>query len=168
MLQEISSHFPELFGWSQWSYCYEGELRFGHHRILSTTGVQQGDPLGPLLFSLVLSKLLEDLNSDTFQLWYLDDGTLIGTRSEVARIYNYLAATGPKFGLHLNPRKSQLFWPTGDQSFPLFHQDISRLTEGVMLLGTPLWGSNQFIASSIAGKVIQDVEGLHSSSPAYR
>ena len=43
--------FPELFAWIQWCYCCAGELRFGPHHILSTTGVQQGDPLGPLLFS---------------------------------------------------------------------------------------------------------------------
>ena len=43
--------FPELFAWVQWCYCCVGELHFGPHHILSTTGVQQGDPLGPLLFS---------------------------------------------------------------------------------------------------------------------
>ena len=42
--------FPELMAWVQWSYHTKGELRFGNHRIVASAGVQQGDPLGPLLF----------------------------------------------------------------------------------------------------------------------
>ena len=50
-LSRCHSDLPELYAWVKWCYCCSGELRFGPHRILSTTGVQQGDPLGPLLFS---------------------------------------------------------------------------------------------------------------------
>ena len=49
-LSRCHSDLPELFAWVQWCYCCAGELHFGPHRILSTTGVQQGDPLDPLLF----------------------------------------------------------------------------------------------------------------------
>ena len=48
------SDLPELFAWVQWCYCCAGELYFRPHYILFTTSVQQDDPLGPLLFSLVL------------------------------------------------------------------------------------------------------------------
>ncbi|GJT06297.1 hypothetical protein Tco_0840759 [Tanacetum coccineum] len=44
-------------------------------------GVQQGDPLGPLLFSIVLHPLvckIRDSFNLSFQAWYLDDGTIIG------------------------------------------------------------------------------------------
>ena len=57
-LSRCHADLLELFAWVQWCYCCAGELRFGPHRILSTTGVQQGDPLGPLLFSLVLRDFL--------------------------------------------------------------------------------------------------------------
>ena len=30
---------PELYAWVQWSYHTAGELRFGHHRVLSSAGV---------------------------------------------------------------------------------------------------------------------------------
>ena len=53
--------------------------------------MQHGDPLGPLLFSLVLHKLISSIDADDdclqvlFQAWYLDDGVLTGSRSAVLR-----------------------------------------------------------------------------------
>ena len=85
-------HFdlPELFAWVQWCYCCAGELYFGPHRILSTTVVQQGDPLGPLLFpcalSLVLFKAPDGL---CFQLWYLDDVISVGTPSALSSFWMF-------------------------------------------------------------------------------
>ena len=57
--------------------CCYGELRFGPHPLKSSAGVQQGDPLGPLLFSLVVLDQLETSEPLTFSVWYLDNGTLI-------------------------------------------------------------------------------------------
>ena len=34
----------------KWCYSQPAELRFGSRRIMASSGVQQGDPLGPLLF----------------------------------------------------------------------------------------------------------------------
>lgn len=140
-LERINRDFPEILGWVQFCYGTQAELRFGNGRILSSSGVQQGDPLGPLLFSLVLAEMLDSLNTPLdldLQIWYLDDGTIIGPRSSVARLFNEISDRGPDFGLFLNRRKCELFWPGGDQTFPL---DCARLTEGVGLLGSPLWGS---------------------------
>jgi hypothetical protein len=39
------------------------------------TGVQQGDPLGPVLFCLALHPVIKSLKSE-FNVWYLDDGVL--------------------------------------------------------------------------------------------
>ena len=55
--------------------------------IPSASVVQQGDPLGPLLFALVLHSVLKQLAADPqcqqllFNAWYLDDGALAGPGS---------------------------------------------------------------------------------------
>ena len=54
-LHRLRKNLPDLFSWVVWSYQCTGELRFCKRRLLSKAGVQQGDPLGPLLFSFVLS-----------------------------------------------------------------------------------------------------------------
>ena len=62
-LERVQKDFPEIFAWTQWCYHCEGKLRFRSASIKSSSGVQQGDPLGPLLFSEVVLNLLDDLAS---------------------------------------------------------------------------------------------------------
>ena len=56
-------------------------LFHGGHVLQSRTGVQQGDPLGPMLFALGLLPLLQTIKTECPDLalsaWILDDGTLI-------------------------------------------------------------------------------------------
>ena len=82
---------PDLVPWIQWCYISAGERRFGLHYILSTAGVQQGDPLGPLLFSVVILQLLGDigpLSGMQLNLSYFDDGVLVGPRHAVCQLLN--------------------------------------------------------------------------------
>ena len=62
-----------------------------HHK----SGVQQGDPLGPLFFSLVLWKITMAIDADDdcslallFNAWFLDDGVLAGRKSALCSIIN--------------------------------------------------------------------------------
>ena len=43
--------------------------------MVSATGIQQGDPFGPALFSIGIDSLVQRLESE-FSVWYLDDGTI--------------------------------------------------------------------------------------------
>ena len=52
-LSQIAIHFPSLLPWVSYMYANHSHIIFGV--ISSQSGVQQGDPLGPLLFSLPLN-----------------------------------------------------------------------------------------------------------------
>ena len=118
-LNRLLKEMPDLVPWVQW-YTSAGELGFGSHRILSTAEAQQGDPLGPARFPLVILQLLDDigpLSGMQLNLWHLDDEALDGSRHEVCQLLNSMLEKGPSVGLKLNLGKHEIFWPTGDQMF---------------------------------------------------
>ena len=89
LLDECSELFPELLPWATWCYGSPSLLCYGDSvQLNSCVGVQQGDPLGPLLFCLVLHVLVRKIQADCPDLllhkWYLDDGALAGSTSVVA------------------------------------------------------------------------------------
>ena len=61
LLQEVASHFPELYGHVKQMYGQSSPLLYfnGHNTcIIKSQGVHQGDPLGPALFSLVIQPII--------------------------------------------------------------------------------------------------------------
>ena len=57
VLQRTLAHFPQLARWAQWCYGRHSNLVFGSYTLNSECGVQQGDPLGPLLFATATQEL---------------------------------------------------------------------------------------------------------------
>ena len=49
-LQSLHQELPGLYAWVQRCYHTSGEFSSGRHKLQSTAGVQQGDPLALLLF----------------------------------------------------------------------------------------------------------------------
>ena len=85
VLDECAQHFPELLSWTSWCYGQHPILwhSLGSHK--SQTGVQQGDPLGPFTFALVLHRMVTTIHMIRHVLdnivWYLDDGSMAGESS---------------------------------------------------------------------------------------
>ena len=109
VLQQARDKFPALARWSTWCYQHATNLQFGDTVLQSNSGVQQGDPLGPLLFAAALHPLAAALRTTAldFSVFYLDDGVLAGPIDAVTAALSQLQQAAGRVGLVLNLGKSE-------------------------------------------------------------
>ena len=166
VLQQCLMHFPEIYPWTSWCYSQHPKLWHPVGSISSASGVQQGDPLGPLLFALVLQSVLKKLAADPqcqqllLNAWYLDDGALAGPGSAVLRALEVLGAEAKPNGLILNPSKCELFSPNTDTFQPFDSSIPTSTTPNFEILGAPI-GSPEFCGEYIEAKRKQACSLLH-------
>ncbi|KAJ0900450.1 putative RNA-directed DNA polymerase [Helianthus annuus] len=164
MLKEVHRVCPSLSPWVNFLYGQPARLYVEDNCIWSTTGVQQGDPLGPLLFALALHPLITRVQEQCrllFHAWYLDDGTIIGPVREVAKALEVISREGPSLGLQLNVQKTELFWPScnGEKFVAgLFPEDIGRPKLGVKLLGGAVSRDRDFISDMAVKRASRAVD----------
>lgn len=109
------SHMPSVRDYIRSSYEYPSVLRYHDNVIWSQEGVQQGDPLGPLLFCLLLKELTDSLPKCLdINVWYLDDGTIAGSQQQLEAVFELIKKIGPNLGLDLNESKTEVCFLSGN------------------------------------------------------
>ena len=142
ILEECATFYLELLPWV--SYCYGFHPMLWHPlgKITSECGVQQGNHLGPLLFSLAIHKLVSSIDADDgcldllLQVWYLDGGVLAGNRPTVLQAVHLLEELDPALGIHINLTKCEFYGRMGNTSFPPSVR--SSLLPNLDILGAPI------------------------------
>ena len=107
MIKAVGKLVSELLPLVLSAYGSPSSLFYGENIILSSEGVQQGDPLGPLLFCLAIHDMVQQLCSE-LNVFYLDDGTLGGTLDDVLQDLSTVQRAARELGLKLNCKKSEM------------------------------------------------------------
>ena len=153
MLNAVRSLVPEIAPFVHSAYGEPSTLFWGQQTLSSREGVQQGDPLGPLLFCLTIHELCTQLESDLC-LFYLDDGTLGGSPQEVLRDLQLVEQGAAELGLSLNHEKSEVISidPAAREPLLTVAPSLSvTYPDCSSLLGSPL-GSVDCISQAIRDK----------------
>jgi hypothetical protein len=157
-LQQVRLHFPELARWTQWCYAEHSDLLFGTHTLQSASGVQQGDPLGPLIFAAAIQPLICELkqlsvNSRKLDLttFYLDDGFLAGNLEVVAAAFALVQSRSAEIGLSLNLDKCELILTTATltEGLPALFPDALLRNPGNNTSKVALAGNFELLGAAI-------------------
>jgi hypothetical protein len=138
-------------------------LNWSDEVIESAIGVQQGDPLAPNLFCMVLKKFINAISANCaldINLWFLDDGVIAGPAEKVSRALEIIEQVGPNLGLFTNlSKKDGGVFCTDEFTLNSFQQFSHRSQMfNFPLLGVPIGEldyCNQY-ALDLVKKVIKD------------
>jgi hypothetical protein len=145
ILKEVQCHTPLLYPYLYQCYRNPSTLFFGNHLISSSVGAQQGDPCGPMLFSLAIQPIILSLDSQ-MNIWYLDDGTLADYPEVVLSDFKKVINLSQEIGLELNFNKCEIFCCSGDTDLKVI-KEFQNLAPGIKicdreslsLLGSPIF-----------------------------
>ena len=104
-INEVEIMLPSIYNWVVYCYGLRSILDYDGFTIQSSCVVQQGDPLGPLLFALALNTLIAKINAScslALQIWFFDHGTLIGCKSDLLKALENLSTEGKQSGFEVN------------------------------------------------------------------
>jgi len=140
--------FPDCMAYIRSSYASHSFLLFGNTVINSEVGVQQGDPLGPLLFCCTIQPIVERVQSK-LNVWYMDDGTIGGEESVVVADFEMIKSEARKVGLEINMRKCEAL----NVNSPFLEDSIKLNNADFHLLGAPI--TKEATTQALSTKSIQ-------------
>src|SRR6218665_1554416 len=141
LVTAVYEQIPELYPYCHIAYSKPTVLKYGNFSLFSQSGLQQGDPLAPLLFCLPIQPLLSSLQS-LLRIGFLDDLTLGGPITTVASDVQAIIREAGHMGLTLNFTKCEVIQshevdlPAPLDSFATTPPDYA------CLLGAPLSAGN--------------------------
>ena len=106
VLDAVAEHLPDLLPFVSSSYASPSRLLFGEFVVASGEGVQQGDPLGPLLFCLAIAGVFGAIEGDLV-MGYLDDITIGGNVEDLISLVLKIEVSSSLLGLTLNRSKCE-------------------------------------------------------------
>jgi len=140
LFEAVAQHRPDLLEYVLSSYATASVLWVGDSYIMSAEGIQQGDPLGPLLFCLALNGPLLKIQAE-FVSGYLDDVGLGDSVPHLIEQVRTLEREAASIGLRLNHDKCEIIgldpsqhslWSAAGYKFR------ERSIDEAVLLGSPL------------------------------
>jgi len=156
--QGIQTHMPQIAQFFHWAYQGPAPLwtRLGRSLGHVSTGVRQGDPLGPLYFALGIQRLLERVaaaHPNVRLAAYLDDVHLFGSTRDMMEAYDHFRDLAPReCGLQVNPAKCKLLHrPSSSDVDELVRSNPAAPApeeDGLTVLGVPV-GMDEFVADEV-------------------
>jgi hypothetical protein len=163
ILETVAQDFPSAYPFILACYGQGSHLFFGDDTLTSAEGVQQGDPLGPFLFSLATLPILAGVRTQ-LKFAFLDDLTVGGEIHSLVGVVEYIRQEAAAVGLVMNDSKSEVIC-AAPASIPPELAGFKRVSpEDAVLLGVPL--SDESALTHALGKRIEWLKEMSSRLPS--
>ena len=107
IVEKSITTYPGICRLIHCAYSTPYALLIGDKIIASSSGVQKGDPLGPLLFALVVNEIDHSVGTPLNK-WYFNDVTIDGSSKSNIDSYPKIVADLSSIGLEVNTSKTEV------------------------------------------------------------